>query len=62
MNSRTFLQYPSVNAAMDGVIKLYEVKLKELNPKQDKITYEIQDLYNYIDSLQEICALVYVYI
>lgn len=30
--TRTFLEFPSVNAAMDGVIKMYEVKLKQLNP------------------------------
>ena len=57
--TRTFLEFPSVNAAMDGVIKMYEVKLKQLNPNVQNITYDIQDLYNYIDSLEDLSALVF---
>ena len=48
-----------MNAAMDGVIKMYEVKLKQLNPNVQNITYDIQDLYNYIDSLEDLSALVF---
>jgi hypothetical protein len=37
---------------------MYEHKLKELNPSVQHITYDIADLYNYLDSLNDICALV----
>jgi hypothetical protein len=37
---------------------MYEHKLKELNPQVDHITYGINDLYNYIDNINDICALV----
>lgn len=41
-----------------AVVKLYEHKLKELNPQVKQITYDIADLNNYLDTLQDICALV----
>ncbi|ETV73582.1 hypothetical protein H257_11702 [Aphanomyces astaci] len=57
-NSRTYLDFESVNSAMDGVVKMYEAKLKQLNPNRRNITYDIQDLYNYIDSLADLSTLV----
>ncbi|TYZ69384.1 hypothetical protein PybrP1_004733 [[Pythium] brassicae (nom. inval.)] len=56
-NSRTYLDFESVNGGMDGVVKMYEAKLKQLNPNMKNITYDIQDLYNYIDSLVDLSAL-----
>ncbi|KAF0743480.1 hypothetical protein DYB37_002735 [Aphanomyces astaci] len=61
-NSRTYLDFESVNSAMDGVVKMYEAKLKQLNPNRRNITYDIQDLYNYIDSLADLSTLVYVFL
>ena len=43
---------------MDAVVKMYELKLKELNPSIQHITYDISDLYKYIDSLHDLCGLV----
>lgn len=40
------------------IVKLYEKKLKELNPTVVKITYDVKDLNNYIDHLTDLCALV----
>ena len=40
-----------------AVVKLYEHKLKELNPTIPQITYDIKDLHNYIDSVHDMCAL-----
>jgi hypothetical protein len=42
-----------------AIVKLYEHKLKELNPEIEHIQYDINDLYNYIDSLHDICGLMY---
>lgn len=55
--SRTYIDFPAVGIALDAVIKMYEVKLKELNPSVPHITYDISDLYNYLDSLYDVCAL-----
>nr|CCA27073.1 protein enhancer of rudimentary putative [Albugo laibachii Nc14] len=57
-NSRKYLDFESVNGGMDGVVKMYEAKLRQLNPDIHNITYDIQDLYNYIDSLADLSALV----
>ncbi|XP_041016930.1 enhancer of rudimentary homolog isoform X4 [Juglans microcarpa x Juglans regia] len=41
-----------------GICGLYERKLKELNPALRNITYDIADLYNFIDGLADMSALV----
>ena len=56
--TRSYLDFPTVNAAMDAVVKMYEHKLKQLNPGVAHITYDISDLYNFLDSLHDVCALV----
>ncbi|MFS7923106.1 putative enhancer of rudimentary [Helianthus anomalus] len=59
--TRTFMDYESISQAMDGmcICALYERKLKELNPVMRNITYDIEDLYNFIDGLADLSALVY---
>ncbi|XVE53519.1 hypothetical protein DITRI_Ditri03aG0009600 [Diplodiscus trichospermus] len=57
--TRTFMDYDSISQAMDGICGLYERKLKELNPAVQNITYDIADLYNFIDGLADMSALVY---
>nr|XP_043627420.1 enhancer of rudimentary homolog [Erigeron canadensis] len=57
--TRTFMDYESIGHAMDGICGLYERKLKELNPASRNITYDIEDLYNFIDGLTDLSALVY---
>lgn len=41
-----------------GVTKMYEGRLKEVNPHQVHITYDITDLYGFIDELGDLSALV----
>lgn len=57
--SRTFSDYESVSQAMDGVCAMFEKRLKELNPQMRQITYDINDLYRYIDTLHDLSALVF---
>ncbi|KAF9662049.1 hypothetical protein SADUNF_Sadunf18G0012900 [Salix dunnii] len=57
--TRTFMDYDSISQAMDGICALYERKLKDLNPANRNITYDIGDLYNFIDGLADMSALVY---
>ncbi len=58
LQSRSFMDFSGVNQAMDAIVKLYEHKLKELNPTVPQITYEITDLYKFLDDLTDMCALV----
>ncbi|XP_039018798.1 enhancer of rudimentary homolog [Hibiscus syriacus] len=57
--TRTFMDYDSISQAMDGIRGLYERKLKDLNPASGNITYDIADLYNFIDGLADMSDLVY---
>lgn len=57
--SRTYSDFETVPQAMDGVLALFEKRLKELNPQMRQITYDINDLYRYIDTLQDLSALVF---
>jgi hypothetical protein len=52
------MDFTSVGAALDALVKMYEHKLKDLNPNVQNITYDINDLYSFLDSLHDICALV----
>lgn len=56
--SRSYLDFPTVSAAIDAVVKMYEHKLNEMNPRAQQITYDVADLFKYIDSFNDICALV----
>ena len=58
-SSRTFSDYETVTAAMDGVCALFEKRLKELNPQMRQITYDINDLYKFIDLVPDLSALVF---
>eukprot|EP00240_Pyramimonas_obovata_P020332 CAMPEP_0118935932 /NCGR_PEP_ID=MMETSP1169-20130426/15913_1 /TAXON_ID=36882 /ORGANISM="Pyramimonas obovata, Strain CCMP722" /LENGTH=72 /DNA_ID=CAMNT_0006879015 /DNA_START=173 /DNA_END=391 /DNA_ORIENTATION=- len=44
---------------MDGVCQIFEGRLKELNPTLRNITYDITDLYTFIDQLADMSALVF---
>ncbi|URD97537.1 May have a role in the cell cycle (By similarity) [Musa troglodytarum] len=57
--TRTFMDYGSISQAMDGICGLYERKLKEINPTIQNITYDISDLYNFIDGLADLSALIF---
>eukprot|EP00803_Ostreobium_quekettii_P000934 evm.model.scf_414EXC.2 EVM.evm.TU.scf_414EXC.2 scf_414EXC:12463-16251(-) len=56
--TRTYLDYESVPLAMDGLINLFEKKLRELNPSIRSLTYDINDLYQFMDDMEDISALV----
>ena len=46
-----------------GILKIYEQELKREHPTQRNITYDIKDLYRYIDdSVKDISCLVYVFL
>ncbi|KAG0571910.1 hypothetical protein M758_9G119400 [Ceratodon purpureus] len=57
--TRTFMDYESVPAAMDGICGMIEKRLKEANPNLRNITYDISDLYKYIEALTDMSALVF---
>jgi len=53
------MDFDSVNHALDGICGLYERKISNINPMVMNLTYDISDLYNFIDGLIDISALVF---
>ena len=57
--TRTYSDYESVNECMEGVCKMYEEHLKRQNPNIPSITYDISQLFEFIDQLADLSCLVY---
>ncbi|KAJ9578247.1 hypothetical protein L9F63_005517, partial [Diploptera punctata] len=57
--TRTFSDYESVNECMEGVCKIYEEHLKRQNPNTPSITYDISQLFDFVDQLADLSCLVY---
>jgi hypothetical protein len=55
--SRTFYDFESKTAAMDGVVRLFEENLKNQHKAARTITYDVADLFAFIDSLGDISCL-----
>merc|ERR1739848_171895 len=56
---RTYSDYESVNDCMEGVCRIYEEHLKKSNPSSSQITYDISQLFDFIDELQDSACFVY---
>ncbi|XP_060648351.1 protein enhancer of rudimentary-like [Drosophila nasuta] len=59
VTSRTFCDYESLRECIDGICKIYEEHLKQLKPYYSIITYDIRELFDFLDTLADIGCLVY---
>lgn len=50
--TRTYSDYESVNECMEGVCKIYEEHLKRRNPNTPTITYDISQLFDFVDQVR----------
>ncbi|KAH6925169.1 hypothetical protein HPB50_001410 [Hyalomma asiaticum] len=57
--TRTYTDYESVNECMEGVCHIYEEHLKRQNPNTPSITYDISQLFDFVDQLVDLSCLVY---
>ncbi|XP_074596757.1 enhancer of rudimentary [Brevipalpus obovatus] len=57
--SRAYSDFESVNEAMEGICMIFEEHLKKNNPNVASITYDISQLFDFIDSLKDLSCLVY---
>ena len=57
--SRTYSDYESINECLEGICKIYEEYLKKQNPNSPQISYDIADLFGFIDELNDLSCLVY---
>ncbi|KAK6191491.1 hypothetical protein SNE40_003166 [Patella caerulea] len=57
-DTRTYSDYESLNECLEGVCKIFEEHLKRLNPDQQSITYDISQLFEFIEQLADLSCLV----
>lgn len=57
--TRTYSDYESVNECMEGVCKIYEEHLKRRNPNTPTITYDISQLFDFLDQVKYISSLTF---
>ncbi len=57
--SRTWSDYESINECMEGICKIFEEHLKKQNPHSPSITYDVSQLFDFIDRLADLSCLVY---
>lgn len=58
-DTRIYSDFESVNKAMEGICRIYEMDLKRKNPNIRSITYDISQLFDFIDGLTDLSCLVY---
>ncbi|XP_050079188.1 enhancer of rudimentary homolog [Anopheles maculipalpis] len=58
-STRTYSDYESVGQCMEGVCKIYEEILKRRNTNALTITYDISQLFDFIDQFSDFCCLVF---
>jgi len=56
--SRTYYDFPSLGECCAGVCRVFETKLKEQNPSARNITYDVRDLFGWIDGVTDVGVLV----
>ncbi|XP_021360404.1 enhancer of rudimentary homolog isoform X2 [Mizuhopecten yessoensis] len=57
--TRTYSDYESVNECMEGICKIYEEHLKRNNDTCPSITYDITQLFSFLDQLADLSCLVF---
>lgn len=57
--TRTYNEYESLHLCLEAISKIYEEHLKRQTPFLPIITYDIMQLFDFLDSLVDISCLVY---
>ena len=55
--SRTYLDFTNSAQAWDALVRMYEGRLKALTPGVSKISYEVADLFRWLDNLTDISCM-----
>ena len=55
--SRTYYDFESKTKAMDGLVRMFEEFLKRNSPSKPHITYDVAELFRFMDSLGDVSAL-----
>ncbi|XP_041467888.1 enhancer of rudimentary homolog [Lytechinus pictus] len=56
--SKTYADYSSIKECMEGICRIFEEHLKTCHPSSPSITYDISELFEFIDNMTDISCLV----
>ncbi|VDK32794.1 unnamed protein product [Gongylonema pulchrum] len=59
VESRTWSDYETTEDCIEGICKIFEEHLKKHNPNTASITYDVQNLFDFIDRLTDLSCLVW---
>ncbi|KAJ9464299.1 Enhancer of rudimentary-like protein [Diplonema papillatum] len=54
LGSRTFSDFDTLADAMNGLCHMFEIKLKQQNPGTTELTYDVADLFKFLDSFEDL--------
>jgi hypothetical protein len=57
--SRTFYDFPTLKGAAAGLTQIFENQLRDCNPGRKELSYNMADLYQYIDRVPDLSMLVF---
>jgi hypothetical protein len=57
-STRTYYDFENRNGLIEGVLKLHEEALKTIFSHKPTITYDVADVYAFVDGFQDISCLV----
>jgi hypothetical protein len=57
--SRTYFDFQALEEALQGICSVFEGKLRELNPGRAQLTYDVADLFAWLDRLPDLSVLIY---
>ncbi|CAJ0585334.1 unnamed protein product, partial [Mesorhabditis spiculigera] len=58
LESRTWSDYETLRECLEAICKIYEEFLKKHNPGQPSITYDVSNLFDFIDKLTDLSCMV----
>lgn len=57
--SKRYQEFLSLEKCLDYILKIFEDKLRTQLQEKDNFTYDLSDLYEYLDDLPQILCLIY---
>jgi len=58
-NSQTWTDHNSISEAMCSVCQIFEEKLSKENPEKRKLTYGIEELFLFIETIPDLACMTY---
>ncbi|XP_037928017.1 enhancer of rudimentary homolog [Teleopsis dalmanni] len=56
-SGRTFLDYETMDACIEGICRMYEQHLVRLFPTTEVFTYDLRDLFKFMDGFRDFAVL-----